>query len=248
MINEFLAKGGLFTFASARSFFSASRITRPLNLTLPVAVYNGSFLMDPVDGRELWGSVLQPDAALAAIDTMATMGISPIVYTYMDGQEKASWLNQVHTPGQMRYIAAREGDVRNRLVDDVGALLAGSVFYMMTIQNEQTADALCGLLQGLPGICLHTLEDSYSPGDYWVEVSSPEAGKDKAVRHMKEITGADRVVCFGDNLNDIVMFEACDAGYAVANAKAELKAIADGVIGSNMEDGVARFIRAVMDR
>ncbi|MCI8501559.1 MAG: HAD hydrolase family protein, partial [Oscillospiraceae bacterium] len=35
---------------------------------------------------------------------------------------------------------------------------------------------------------------------------------------------------------------ACDRKYAVENAAEDLKQKADGVIGSNIDDGVARFL------
>ena len=38
------------------------------------------------------------------------------------------------------------------------------------------------------------------------------------------------------------MFEISDACYAVENAVEELKAAADGVIGSNENDGVAKWL------
>jgi len=50
------------------------------------------------------------------------------------------------------------------------------------------------------------------------------------------------VISFGDAVNDIPMFEISDECYAVQNAVDELKAIATGVIGSNEEDGVARWL------
>ena len=49
-------------------------------------------------------------------------------------------------------------------------------------------------------------------------------------------------MCFGDGKNDISMFRAADECYAVANAVEELKEIATGVILSNNEDGVAKWL------
>ena len=51
------------------------------------------------------------------------------------------------------------------------------------------------------------------------------------------------MVAFGDNLNDLSMFEAADVKIAVGNAKEELKDAADIVIGTNSEDGVAEWLR-----
>ena len=54
--------------------------------------------------------------------------------------------------------------------------------------------------------------------------------------------GCDRLVVFGDQKNDIDMFKAADACYAVSNAVDELKALATDLIQSNNEDGVARWL------
>ena len=59
---------------------------------------------------------------------------------------------------------------------------------------------------------------------------------------LKEITGADEIVCFGDSDNDLPMFEVADRCYAVENAADEVKAAADGIIPSNDNYGVPLFI------
>ena len=66
--------------------------------------------------------------------------------------------------------------------------------------------------------------------------------KAKAVTELKRILDCDRVVCFGDGVNDISMFETADECYAVGNAHEELKRIATAVIGTNEDDGVARWM------
>jgi hypothetical protein len=50
------------------------------------------------------------------------------------------------------------------------------------------------------------------------------------------------MVGFGDNLNDISLFEACDVSCAVKNANEEVKKCADNIIESNAQDGVVKFI------
>ena len=43
-------------------------------------------------------------------------------------------------------------------------------------------------------------------------------------------------------MNDLPMFEISDEAYAVANAVDELKAAATGIIESNEDDGVAKWL------
>ena len=59
---------------------------------------------------------------------------------------------------------------------------------------------------------------------------------------MKRFLNCDRIVAFGDGLNDIDMFKIADECYAVSNAEDELKALATGVIESNDDDGVAKWL------
>ena len=64
----------------------------------------------------------------------------------------------------------------------------------------------------------------------------------QGIQHLKKLLQCDRVISFGDALNDIPMFQASDQCYAVGNAVQPLKEIATGIIGSNQEDGVAKWL------
>lgn len=70
------------------------------------------------------------------------------------------------------------------------------------------------------------------------------ASKSNAILQLKKLMECDRVAAFGDGRNDIDMFAIADTCYAVANAVDELKELATAVIGSNNEDGVAKWLEA----
>ena len=53
----------------------------------------------------------------------------------------------------------------------------------------------------------------------------------------------DKIVVFGDSVNDIPMFKIADEAYAVENALSELKTFATEIIDSNEKDGVAEFLK-----
>ena len=74
------------------------------------------------------------------------------------------------------------------------------------------------------------------------ECFSCRASKAAGARWIQRRLGADRLIAFGDNTNDIPLFEQSDECYAVSNGVAGLKALATGVIGSNREQGVARYL------
>jgi hydroxymethylpyrimidine pyrophosphatase-like HAD family hydrolase len=56
--------------------------------------------------------------------------------------------------------------------------------------------------------------------------------------------GEVEIVAFGDQANDIAMVRAAHRGIAVANAIAEVRAVADEIIGPNSDDSVPRHIQA----
>ena len=83
-------------------------------------------------------------------------------------------------------------------------------------------------------------KDIYS-GEQWLEIQPAKANKANAVLLLKEYLHCEKVVCFGDALNDLSMFHVCDECYAVENAVEELKSIAtatiaiEGLAGSSVE-------------
>ena len=75
-----------------------------------------------------------------------------------------------------------------------------------------------------------------------MELFSDKASKRSAINYLREAYGFDRIVGFGDNLNDLPMFAACDVKIAVENAKPEVKAAANFMCGANATDGVAKWL------
>ena len=84
-------------------------------------------------------------------------------------------------------------------------------------------------------------KDIYSDAQ-WLEIMPQEATKAHAIGKLKEMLGCDKVVSFGDGVNDTDMFRISDECYAVESAVPELKTMATAVIAGNDADGVARFL------
>ena len=82
----------------------------------------------------------------------------------------------------------------------------------------------------------------YYSQEYWLEIMPKDASKANGVKELAELLKAEKIVVFGDSMNDIDMFSVADEAYAVENAMDELKEVATGIIGSNEEDGEARWL------
>lgn len=77
-----------------------------------------------------------------------------------------------------------------------------------------------------------------------LEVCPLGSGKGEALRRLIPLLGKkfDKVVCVGDNQNDIGMVKLADIGYAVGNAIPALKEVATRVTVNSREGAVAKII------
>lgn len=242
-LNALIEDGLSLTYATARSLSSASRVTSGLHLCLPVIVYNGAFIRDPVTAQNLHSVSFSPVLRARIQSIAAHLALSPLVYSFVEGRERVSWIPSRENDGIRRYLSQRSGDPRLRPLEDETALYAGDVFYYTFIGEQAALLPLYEEVAQLEGCRCVFQQELYRP-EYWCELMPAQATKAEAARKLKELLGFERIVAFGDAINDIPLFEAADEAYAVENAAEPLKRIATGVIGANDADGVARFLKA----
>lgn len=237
-INELTEKGMLFSYATARSVVTAKKVTRGLNAHIPLIVYNGTFIMDNVTEEILHANYFSEDIAQVC-EKLFENGIYPIVYAYIDGVEKFSFIPDKCTPGMKQFIESRSGDRRLNIVKTKEELVKGNIFYITCIDEPEKLEPFYRLYVDKYHIIYD--KDIYT-GNQWLEIMPKEASKANAAKQLKEMLDCDRIVAFGDGKNDIDMFQIADEAYAVENADAELKKLASGIIEDNNKDGVARWL------
>lgn len=239
ILNSLIENGLLFSYATARSAITSVKATSGLTAKIPIIVYNGVFTIDNGTGERILANMFSREEALWIYDVLLEHGIDPIVYSVIDGVEKFSYIDERCTVGMREFLATRKNDIRERVAANEDEMREGEIFYFTCIDDAEKLAPACEILEK-KFRCIFD-KDIYS-GNQWLEVLPKNATKANAALELKKHFGCDRLVVFGDGANDIQMFEAADECYAVANASSCLKAIADGIIGSNNEDSVARFI------
>lgn len=239
VINELTSKGMLFSYATARSYLTSVKVTKGLHARIPLITYNGAVILQN-DTYEIMKKNTFPETDAKEIsDTLAERDVHPIVYAYIAGKERFSYLYQKCNNAARAFLLTRKGDVRDRPVSSEDALNQGDVFYFTCIDGYDKLEPIYIRLKEKYH-CIFQ-RDIYS-GEQWLEIIPKTVSKANAILQLKEYLKADRIVAFGDGKNDIEMFEIADEAYAVENAVNELKAIATGIIGSNDSDGVARWL------
>ncbi len=242
VINRLTDNGVLFTYATARSYESAAPLVKKLRLICPAVTFNGVFIVDPKSGEHISENVFSQKSIDIAKEYFVSNSLAPLVYSYIDGRERVSFL--ADRPDDVRgYLEAKKGDKRLRPVRDYKELFEGRLFYFTLMNPTSDTAELYEVFSRENGFSTNMMNNTYIPTDIWFEIFSKNASKASAVLQVLELTKADTLVAFGDNTNDISMLNAADTGVAVGNACDALKDAADIVIGTNNEGAVAEFIR-----
>ncbi|MBC7277653.1 HAD hydrolase family protein [Nocardioides sp.] len=249
-INDLLANGLQFSYATARSYVSAARVADGLDLQIPVTVSGGAFQLDPHTGAILNEERI-PDADLDTVLRLCREHrVPPIVYNGIPTAERAAWVEGEESDGMRRFLADRVGDSRFRPTPGWAQLPRAGGFYA-TIIGEASAIAALTIDIGAATdgrLSLIAQIDTHHPQDTYLELSAARATKAHAVAWLRDYLNVARVIVYGDNLNDLPMFRAADQAYAVANAAPEVLAAATGVIGANTEDGVLHHLVSAWSR
>lgn len=246
IINQFVEKGMLFTYATARSLVSASVVTKGLSIKIPVIAYNGALIINPETQEILLSVYFAPEEINKVVCAMEKYNICPLVYSYIHNRESVSWVTGNENDGMKRYLSLRPGDKRLRPLKDSNGLYDGNVFYFTCIgEREQLMPIYEEFSQDCRYTCM--LQQELYRAEYWCEIMPEKAMKSEAIKALKELWHCDRVVSFGDAINDIPMFKISDECYAVQNAVDELKQLATGIIESSDKDGVAKWLKDNVD-
>ncbi|MDA0337174.1 MAG: HAD family hydrolase [bacterium] len=247
LLATLLADGVLFTVASARSIGSIAPILRGLALPLPVIEFNGAFLSHLSTGEHLWINDMQQPVLGRVYEAITRHGRRPFVSTF-DGRHDWVYAPPAAHAGMQCYIDAcvTAGDPRLRQVDDESVALAEQVVCLNVIDRQENLAPLAAQLVTFgAAIDVTFWRNGYCPGWHWLSIHDGLATKDRAVRSLVDHAGLGNVeiVAFGDESNDIAMIRSAHRGIAVANAIAEVQAVADEIIGANTEDSVPRYIQ-----
>lgn len=241
VINSLIDEGMIFTYATARSISSASIVAAGLSTRHPIIAYNGAFIVEPDTRKILAKEDFNRTQTEVVMDILGQNHISPLVYSFVEGKERVSWIPNEANEGKRHYIDSRKGDKRLRPVITDEELYAGEVFYFTCIGEKEELEPIYEVLKDNDNYTC-TFQPEIYREEYWLEIMPCRATKANAILRLKELLGCDRIVSFGDAINDIPMFKISDECYAVENAVDELKKIATEVISSNNQDGVAKWL------
>lgn len=247
IITELSRRGVPVTVATARTPATVEVLLERTETIVPAIVMTGAALWDRVRERYINPVFVGEEVLPEVLRAFAAEGVEPFVYV-LEGESELV----VHHVAEMntreeRFYEERRGLKWKRFVlgDSPALHGVGRTMLLFAMGDAARVEAVAARLRGVRGVSVSCYRDIFNHDVALIEVFGADVSKAKAIRWLADSIGAERVTVYGDNLNDLPMFEVADEAVAVANAFPAVIARADRVIGANSEEAVARDIARI---
>lgn len=244
IISHLIENGMLFSVATARSR-SCIDILRQLDINIPCVQLNGVLIYDFKSKKYIGCTPMDTGTADSILKILKSFDRMSFVYKFDSDCGINVEFERLQNQVEKDFFNARKNqDYKSfRQVENITAKDDDRIIYFTMVDSYERLEPIFRQIKTLPHAKPTLYRDNYSDL-YFLEVFSSDATKANGVIKIKNMLHADKVVAFGDNLNDVDMLKIADTGVAVGDCVEEVKQYADIVIGNSYEDGVAEFLLA----
>lgn len=247
MLNRSIELGIQFSVNTARTPATVFPIMKNVQLNVPFSMMNGVLIYNPVDAQYLKIHYMKPETAMVVLGIIKLHGLQCFMYT-MEDDNLCTYYDSVesHSLNKFRNERIIKYDKVFKEVDDLSICSNKGVIYFCLRETKDKLNGLYRDLKAVRGAHAKFYKDVYHEEWMFLEIYSDQASKAEALNTIKQWGNYEEVVGFGDSDNDYEMFQACDETYAVSNATPEIQDLATGIIPSNEDYGVPRFLRKTL--
>ena len=235
-IEYFKSEGGIFTFVTGRMPFFIHDLCDAARINAPFGCINGGGLYDRSTQKYIWTRELEHSAIeLAKYAADAVPGVGVQVNTF----DRIYFSRENSDMADFRKICNVENTVKDfhEIDEPIAKILFG--------------DSRDGVIEHIAEILLsHPSAKRYDfvrSEQTLYEILPKGINKGSILpilaKHLN--VSPDKIIAVGDYNNDIEMLKVAKIGIAVANARPEVKAVADHVTVSNEEHAIARIIHDI---
>jgi|SRR5580704_16902440 Cof subfamily protein (haloacid dehalogenase superfamily) len=228
--------GVLFAVTSGRPPRGMEALVEPLQLSTPVAAFNGGLLVNP-DMTVIEERAVPAELVAPVLELLESFALSAWVYRGADW-----YVRDLHGPHIEResftvQFAPTLVESFEGIVEDVAKIVG------VSDDHDAVARAAAAAAEQFGE---HVSASRSQP--YYLDVTHPEANKGCVVRYLasRYAIPTEAVATIGDMPNDVLMFAHSGLSIAMGNAGREVQRAARRVTASNDEDGFAlaveRFI------
>ena len=243
IINELIKKGMLFSVATARSIASVKPILEKVSISVPIILMNGVCIYDLHKNDYVKVEAFSRESIDLLMEVIRNNKLKGFAYTINKGV-MSTYYEDLSTKALQDFYQERVDRYQKKFiqVDNFTSLSKEPLIYFSLLDQKEHLEPIYHIIEAIPDLNCVFYKDNYSPDLWYLETYSNTASKYHAVQFLRSYLNLDKIVCFGDNRNDLPLFEASDHKIAVGNAVVELRSKADLIIGNNYEDGVATWL------
>ncbi len=238
-IAKYTEMGGTFAVCTGRPLNSILPRVRELGLQSGLVVaFQGAVIADIQSGKLLKDGGLTREQALKAIRELEARDLHIHIYT----AEQFLCNKDDYLLKGYEHVTGIHAEIEEHLSERVERENLSIIKALVLLRPEEREAQYEALPKALGDEFFITCS-----ADWLIEVMPAAAHKGAGVKFLSEYFNVpfSETAAIGDQLNDLAMLEAVGGKFAVANAKPELKEIAQ-VVSSNEEDGVAEALEIAM--
>jgi Cof subfamily protein (haloacid dehalogenase superfamily) len=223
----------LFAITSGRPPRGMSMLVEPLELSTPIAAFNGGLIVEP-DMTVMEQKLVPESLVMPILTLMESYGLVTWIYRGADW-----YVRDLKGPHVDREAATVEfqpivAESFNGLSDRVAKIVGVSDDHdAMARATEAARDQFCD----------HVTAAQSQP--YYLDVTHPEANKGGVVKYLSSRFGipTPQIATIGDMPNDVLMFAHSGLSIAMGNASSEVQRAARMVTTTNQDEGFANAVQ-----
>ncbi|MCL2318595.1 MAG: Cof-type HAD-IIB family hydrolase [Treponema sp.] len=243
--------------ATGRAIDAVEPYRASLGAAGPMIYFNGAVVAEMPGGKILRTTLLDIKAAVYCMELARETGV--YYQVYFPPEPRAAGIHPDGIPSaksgapRITLMAEKDGPEREMYHKHTGILAE-----LGDLKEALSRPGLRGCVKSMflaepevQAMLRPKLDERFGKSVYiartlrtFLEIMDAKVSKGEGLRFSMERRSLkpEEVIAFGDEENDLPMFEAAGFSAAPSNAKDSVKAAADVVIGSNAEDGVAAFL------
>jgi hypothetical protein len=231
-ISEFQKQGKIFTIATGRPKETTINVIKKLGIDSPFIVENGAKIVNK-DGLNLYSDVFALNDFSILLSTLDDIGAT-IIFTLNEELICYKYTNKVEEYEQKEFIKCKllDKSALDSIINVSKILIIGDIKNYITHWNNIDENLKLRFKYVIS-------EDDY------MEIISKNVSKGEALKKLKKLLNLkdDEVVTIGNHLNDKELITEAHIGFAVANAVADIKKLADFTTIHEYEKGVVEVIK-----
>ncbi len=223
-------RGIAVVFATGKTRHAAASLIKTLGINSP-GIYMQGLITYNADGSVRTRIVMERESVSRVITLGEDFGFSALAYS--DNRAFALRIDEFTTQ------LTEFGEPQAETITDWRELLDSFAINKVVLYGEE--NGVAPLRRALEARLASAVHVTRANIDGMIEVLPANTSKGQAVKTLLDELGIDpsNALALGDGENDIEMLQAVGIGAAMGNATQKLKDIADVIVPSNEEDGVA---------